>query len=89
MFYLLLRDLDDRTDFIAFMRSKGIICPFHYVPLHSAPAGQRYGRTEGPMLATQAISETLVRLPMYFELGSQVEDVIDAAMSFFDRAEQD
>jgi len=87
MFYLLLRDLDDRTAFIAYMRSKGIICPFHYVPLHSAPAGQRYGRTEGPMLATQAISETLVRLPMYFELGSQVEDVIDVAMSFFDRAE--
>ena len=89
MFYLLLRDLDDRTAFIAYMRSKGIICPFHYVPLHSAPAGQRYGRTEGPMLATQAISETLVRLPMFFELGSQVEDVIDVAMSFFDRADRD
>ena len=89
MFYLLLRDLDDRTDFIAYMRSKGIICPFHYVPLHSSPAGQRYGRTEGPMLVTQAISETLVRLPMYFDLGSQVEDVIDAALSFFDRTKQD
>jgi dTDP-4-amino-4,6-dideoxygalactose transaminase len=89
MFYLLLRDLDDRTDFIAYMRSKGIICPFHYVPLHSSPAGQRYGRTEGPMLVTQAISETLVRLPMYFDLGSQVEAVIDAALSFFDRTKQD
>ena len=88
MFYLLLRDLDDRTAFIRHMRAQGIICPFHYVPLHSAPAGQLYGRTEGPMLATQTISETLVRLPMYFELGSQVEDVIDAALGFFDASER-
>jgi dTDP-4-amino-4,6-dideoxygalactose transaminase len=80
--------LDDRTEFISYMRSHGIICPFHYVPLHSSPSGQRYGRTEGPMLATQAISETLVRLPMFFDLGSQVENVIDVAMSFFDRAEK-
>jgi dTDP-4-amino-4,6-dideoxygalactose transaminase len=88
MFYLLLRDLDDRTEFISYMRSHGIICPFHYVPLHSSPSGQRYGRTEGPMLTTQAISETLVRLPMFFDLGSQIENVIDVAMSFFDRAEK-
>lgn len=70
------------------MSAQGIICPFHYVPLHSAPAGQHYGRTEGPMLATQTISETLVRLPMYFELGSQVEDVIDAALGFFERSQR-
>ena len=88
MFYLLLRDLDDRSAFIAYMRSHGINCPFHYVPLHSAPAGQQHGRTAGSMLTTQTISETLVRLPMYFELGSQVEDVIDVALTFFDRADQ-
>ena len=88
MFYLLLHDSEDRAAFIAHMRSHGIICPFHYVPLHSSPAGQRYGRTEGPMLATQAISDTLVRLPMFFDLGSQVEDVIDVAMDFFDPARQ-
>jgi dTDP-4-amino-4,6-dideoxygalactose transaminase len=84
MFYLLLRDLEDRSAFIAYMRSHGIICPFHYVPLHNAPAGQRYGRTVGPMCVTQRISDTLVRLPMYFELGSQVEDVIDVALGYFD-----
>lgn len=88
MFYLLFDDLNDRTSFIAYMRSHGIICPFHYVPLHSSPAGQRYGRTQGPMLATQEISDTLVRLPMFFDLGSQVEDVIDVAVSFFDQTEQ-
>ncbi len=85
MFYLLMRDLEDRTDFIAHMRSRGIITPFHYVPLHSAPAGRRYARSEGPMDVTDRISETLVRLPMFFELGSQVEDVINVALEYLDR----
>lgn len=89
MFYLLMRDAADRTAFISHMRSHGITCPFHYVPLHSSPAGQRYGRTHGPMLATQEISDTLVRLPMFFDLGSQVEEVIDVAMNYFEHAEHD
>lgn len=83
MFYLLMRDRDDRTQFIAHMRSRGIITPFHYVPLHSSPGGQRFGRVHGPMDATVRISETLVRLPMFFELGSQIEEVIDAALDYF------
>jgi len=83
MFYLLLRDLDDRSAFIAHMRTHGIIAPFHYVPLHSAPAGQSHARSVGPMDVTERISDTLVRLPMFFELGSQVEDVIDQALAYF------
>lgn len=83
MFYLLMRDIGDRTAFMAHMRDRGVISPFHYVPLHSAPAGQQYGRTEGPMTETDRISSCLVRLPMFFELGVQVEDVIDAAVSYF------
>ncbi|PJK27369.1 dTDP-4-amino-4,6-dideoxygalactose transaminase [Minwuia thermotolerans] len=84
MFYLLLNDLDDREAFIAHMRAQEIMCPFHYVPLHNAPAGQRYARAAGPLDVTQRISETLVRLPMFFDLGSQVEDVIDVAMTYFE-----
>lgn len=87
MFYLLLRDLEDRTAFIAHMRSHGIITPFHYVPLHSSPGGQRYGQTAGSMDVTLRISETLVRLPMFFELGSQIEAVIDAALAYFGQTE--
>ena len=45
----------------------------------SAPAGQRFGRAEGPMDVTDRISETLVRLPMFFDLGSEIEAVIDIA----------
>jgi dTDP-4-amino-4,6-dideoxygalactose transaminase len=83
MFYLLLSSLDDRSAFITHMRLRGIISPFHYVPLHSSPAGERHGRSVGTMNATQRVSDTLVRLPIYFELGFQVETVIDAAMEYF------
>lgn len=86
MFYLLMRDIDDRTAFISHMRDRGVISPFHYVPLHSAPAGRKHGRTAGPMTETDRISSSLVRLPMFFDLGSQVEDVIEAAMDYFGAA---
>ncbi|WP_425404937.1 dTDP-4-amino-4,6-dideoxygalactose transaminase [Hwanghaeella sp.] len=80
MFYLLMKDVKVRTDFIQDMKSRGIITPFHYVPLHSAPAGQRYGRTPGKMSVTDRISKTLVRLPMYFDLGSDTETVISTTL---------
>lgn len=69
MFYLLLRDIDDRDGFIAHMRAAGIVTPFHYVPLHSSPAGQRYGRVSGSLDATDSISARLVRLPMFWALA--------------------
>lgn len=81
MFYLLMPSLEARSDFIAKMRANGIIAPFHYVPLHSAPAGRRFGRTEGDLAVTNRVSETLVRLPMYFDLGTDIEDVIDVALA--------
>ncbi|MEM7721509.1 MAG: dTDP-4-amino-4,6-dideoxygalactose transaminase [Pseudomonadota bacterium] len=81
MFYLLMPSLEARSDFIAKMRAEGIIAPFHYVPLHSSPAGRRFGRTEGDLAVTNRVSETLVRLPMYFDLGTDIEDVIDVSLS--------
>jgi dTDP-4-amino-4,6-dideoxygalactose transaminase len=79
MFYLLLRDIEDRQAFIAHMRRHGIVAPFHYVPLHSAAAGLRFGRAEGSMTATDDISARLVRLPMFQDLGERIETVIAAA----------
>lgn len=79
MFYLLMPDLETRTRFIERMKEQGITTPFHYVPLHSAPAGLRFGHTPGPMPVTDNISATLVRLPMFFDLGADVEEVIHAA----------
>ncbi|MEO0372769.1 MAG: dTDP-4-amino-4,6-dideoxygalactose transaminase [Pseudomonadota bacterium] len=77
MFFLMLPDRDIRDRFIAAMTQARIATPFHYVPLHSAPAGQRYGRTVGSMEATVQVSDCLARLPMYFDLGNNIEDVID------------
>lgn len=79
MYYLLLQNLEERTEFIGAMSQQDINCVFHYVPLHSSPAGQRYGRVNGSLDTTNIQSERLVRLPMFFELSdAQQERVVDA-----------
>lgn len=65
MYYLVLPTLDMRTKFIAEMKNKGIQTVFHYVPLHSAPAGLRFGRVHGNLEHTNSLSERLVRLPLW------------------------
>ena len=83
MFYLRLPDADQRSAFIAHMKAHGITTPFHYVPLHSAPAGLKYGRAADAMRVTDLVSDTLVRLPMFYDLGSDVEEVIAQVHGFF------
>ena len=84
MFYLLMRDIDDRDAFIAHMKAHDIYTPFHYVPLHSAPAGRRLARTFGGSLpVTDDISGRLVRLPMFYELPDRIDTVIEAAQGYF------
>ena len=84
MFYVKLRDLEERTAFIDHMKRNDIICVFHYVPLHSAPAGLKFGRFVGEDVYTTKESERLVRLPMYYELTeTDAERVVDAVYSFF------
>jgi len=77
MYYLLLRDLDDRTAFIERMRAEGIHCVFHYVPLHSAPQGRKVGRAAGDMTVTENLSDRLVRLPLWLGLDDQQSEVIN------------
>lgn len=84
MFWLKLKDLDERTKFIVHMRSNGIGCVFHYVPLHSAPAGKKYCRFHGEDRYTTRESERLVRLPLYYGITAQdAAHVIDAVKKFF------
>lgn len=84
MFYLKTRDLAERTDFIAFMKKNEIMTPFHYVPLHSAPAGRKYGRFHGEDRYTTRESERLVRLPMFYSLTDEdVQRVIDCIYRFY------
>lgn len=86
MFYVKLRDLEERTDFITFMKDKGVSCSFHYVPLHSAPAGLKFGRFHGEDTFTTKESDRLVRLPMYYGLSEADSDqVISAVRSFLAR----
>ena len=79
MYYLLLPDLPTRTAFIGRLKQSGIGAVFHYIPLHSSPAGRRYGRAATPMTVTDDVSERLVRLPLWVGLESQQHQVIDVA----------
>ena len=72
MYYLLLKDLATRTAFIDTMKRQGINCVFHYVPLHSSPAGKKYGRAVGDMAVTNGLADRLVRLPMWVGLEPKV-----------------
>ncbi len=84
MFYLKCKDLEERTAFIDFMKGKGILTVFHYIPLHSAPAGEKYGRFHGEDVYTTKESERLVRLPMYYSLTLEEVDLIcNAVKEFF------
>lgn len=82
MFYLLMRDIEDRDAFISHLRANDIIAPFHYVPLHSAPGGRRFGRASDALPITDDTYERLVRLPLYFTLGDGTERVIDVSRAW-------
>lgn len=85
MFYLKTKDLETRQAYIQFMRNYDIGCVFHYVPLHSAPAGMKFGRFHGVDEHTTEDSDRLVRLPMYYKLTKEdLQEVIDKTLVFFD-----
>ena len=84
MFYIKLKDLDERTDFIAKLKEDGVNCVFHYIPLHSAPAGHKFGRFNGEDIYTTKDSERLVRLPLYYNLTREDRDyVIKCVKQYF------
>ncbi|MHB1301430.1 MAG: dTDP-4-amino-4,6-dideoxygalactose transaminase [Burkholderiales bacterium] len=74
MYYLILENLDARSRMIRHLKEAGILAVFHYVPLHSAPAGKKYARVSGTMAVTEDLSERLVRLPLYHDLKD--EDIL-------------
>ncbi len=75
MYYLLLRDLNDRTTFIDSLKAKGINCVFHYVPLHSSPYGLKNCRQSDDLSTTTNLSSRIVRLPLWLGLEEQIEYV--------------
>lgn len=85
MFYIKLKDLSERTKFIAYLKNKGIQSTFHYIPLHSAPAGIKFGRFVGEDQFTTTESEKLTRLPMYYGITEQDRKyVVDCIKEYFD-----
>lgn len=75
MYYIILNSLDARTQLISRMKAQDIHPVFHYVPLHSSPAGLKYGRTNGDLKVTEDLSERLLRLPMWTGLEPQLDRV--------------
>lgn len=85
MFYIKCRSLEERSAFIKHMRSHDISCVFHYIPLHSAPAGLKFGRMYGEDKYTTSESEKLVRMPMHFRLTlEEVDTVIKTIKEFYE-----
>lgn len=86
MFYIKCKDMDERTQLMSHLKNDGISTVFHYIPLHSAIAGQKYGRFHGEDKFTTVESERLLRLPMYYGLESkEVEYIIDRIHAFYNK----
>ena len=84
MFYIKAKDLEERTNLIHFLKENGIQAVFHYIPLHSAPAGKQFGRFQGEDVYTTKESERLARLPMYYGLKEeQIQYVVEKIKEFY------
>lgn len=84
MFYIKVKDLDTRGNFIEYLKENNIWAVFHYVPLHTAPAGIKFGRFDGVDVCTTSESDRLIRLPIYYGLGSdEIQRVCDVIYNFF------
>jgi dTDP-4-amino-4,6-dideoxygalactose transaminase len=79
MYYILLESLEKRTELLARLQAQGVNTVFHYVPLHSSPAGMRYGRMSGTMINTDSLSDRLLRLPLWVGMGElHIKQVVNA-----------
>ena len=81
MYYLLLPGLEQRTAFIERLRGLGIHCVFHYIPLHDAPAGRRFGRAHGELSVTEDIADRLVRLPLWLGMEDAQAEIIQQVLA--------
>lgn len=86
MYYIKVKDLKERTNLISFLKERGVGAVFHYIPLHSSPAGKEYGRFHGEDKYTTKESERLLRLPLYYGLKSEdIEYVVSSVKDFYNK----
>lgn len=83
MFYLKVENLEQRTALIEYLKANGIMTVFHYIPLHSAPAGKIFGRFAGRDIFTTSESEHLIRLPMWYDIKNEEANMIINAIKYF------
>ena len=84
IFYIITKSVEEKSLLIKYLNRRGVNAVFHYVPLHSSPAGLKYGRTAGEMRVTDYISNRLIRLPMYYEMTrAKVEFVVRQIEKFY------
>jgi dTDP-4-amino-4,6-dideoxygalactose transaminase len=83
LFFVLLKDLATRSALIAHLKSRGVHSVFHYVPLHSSPAGRRYGRAASPLPVTEDIANRLLRLPLFYGLEEEQVAAITTEIAAF------
>ncbi len=86
IFYIITRSLKERIELTQFLKDQDIMAVFHYVPLHSSPAGKLYGRTNGTLEVTERVSDCLLRLPLYYEMkDDDVHSVTGKIRNFYKR----
>jgi dTDP-4-amino-4,6-dideoxygalactose transaminase len=84
IFYIITGSLQERSELIEYLKVRSILSLFHYVPLHSSPAGIKYGRVSGKLVVTDDISERILRLPMYYEMtDGDIKRVVEAVEEFY------
>jgi dTDP-4-amino-4,6-dideoxygalactose transaminase len=86
LYYLLMGDLSARMTLLERLKARGVNAVFHYVPLHSSPAGKRYGRAHGDLSRTEAVSDRLVRLPLWIEMAD--EDVVQVIRAVYEALDE-
>jgi len=84
IFYIITRSHKERTQLTEYLKTKGILAIFHYIPLHSSLAGKKYGRVSSDMSVTNDLSERILRLPMYYAMSNEdVDRVVEELLNFY------
>jgi dTDP-4-amino-4,6-dideoxygalactose transaminase len=85
IYYLVLKDAQARHELLGYLKQRGIQAAFHYIPLHTSPAGMRYGRVSGELDNTERLAECMLRLPLWVGLTREMQsEVVQAIEAFFE-----